>query len=113
MVSEELDQYSQYIDRDRLEYIERQQQLFDQARSGLMTHYLNQCVAFEDGQVLDHDVDEQALSAQVYAKYGYRDLIMQQVTPEKTVYHIGGFQASKDCCPETGVAIAKIEQLSQ
>jgi hypothetical protein len=81
MTSEELDKYSQYIERDRLEYIDRQQQLFDEARPRLVTEYLNEYVAFEDGQVLDHDVDENALAERVYAKYGYRDLIMQRVTP--------------------------------
>jgi hypothetical protein len=92
MTQEELEKYSQYIDRERLEYIDRQQQLFDEARAVLFEQYPNQYVAFEDGQVLDHDTDERKLAERVYAKYGYRDLIMQQVTTEKTVYYIGGFR---------------------
>jgi hypothetical protein len=32
MTAAELERYSQYIDRDRLEYIDRQQQLFDEAQ---------------------------------------------------------------------------------
>lgn len=96
MTLEELERYSQYIDRDRLEYIDRQQELFDEARSALFEQYPNEYVAFEDGQVLDHDVDRVCLAERVYAKYGCRDLIMQQVTLEKTVYHIGGFRMMRD-----------------
>jgi hypothetical protein len=96
MTQEELDKYSQYIDRDRLEYIDRQQQLFDEARATLFEQYPNEYVAFEDGQVLDHDTDEDKLAERMYAKYGYRDLIIQQVTVEKTVYYVGGFRRIQD-----------------
>lgn len=80
------------IDRDRLEYMERQQQLFDAAKPILLETYLNQYVAFEDGQVLDHDVDRIKLAERVYAKYGCRDFVMQQVTPGKRMYYMGGFR---------------------
>jgi hypothetical protein len=96
MTKEELDKYSQYIDRDRLEYIDRQQELFDEARAALFEQYPNEYVAFEDGQVLDHDTDEDQLAGRIYAKYGYRDLIVQQVTVEKTVYYVGGFRRVQD-----------------
>jgi hypothetical protein len=96
MTAEELERYSQYVDRERLEYIDRQQQLFDQARLGLVEEYLNEYVAFEDGQVLDHDVNRVRLAERVYAKYGCRDLIMQRVTLEKPLYHVGGFQMMRD-----------------
>jgi hypothetical protein len=96
MTKEELDKYSQYIDRDRLEYIDRQQELFDQSRATLFQEYPNEYVAFEDGQVLDHDTDEDRLAGRIYAKYGYRDLIVQQVTVEKTVYYVGGFRRVQD-----------------
>jgi hypothetical protein len=92
MTAAELERYSQYIDRDRLEYIDRQQQLFDESRAALFEQYPNEYVAFEDGQVLDHDTDRVHLAERVYAKYGCRDLIMQQVTLEKTVYRVGGFR---------------------
>jgi hypothetical protein len=46
MTAEELERYSQYVDRDRLEYIDRQQQLFDEARPGLVAEYLNEYVWF-------------------------------------------------------------------
>jgi Family of unknown function (DUF5678) len=98
MTAAELERYSQYIDRDRLEYIDRQQQLFDESRAALFEQYPNEYVAFEDGQVLDHDTDESQLTERVYAKYGYRDLIMQRVTAEKTVYYVGGFRRIQDSC---------------
>ncbi len=71
---------------------EQQRQLFDETKPFLLENYLNQYVAFEDGQVLDHDIDEQTLAERVYAKYGYRDLLMKQVTVEERVYYIGGLR---------------------
>jgi hypothetical protein len=91
MTQEEL---SKYIDRDRLEYIGRQRQLFDAAKPMLLENYLNEYVAFENGQVLDHDLDEQQLAERVYAKYGYRDLLMKQITLEERVYCVGGLGRS-------------------
>jgi hypothetical protein len=67
MTAAELERYSQYMDRDRLEYIDRQQRLFDEARPELVEDYLNEYVAFEDGQVLDHNVDRVRLAERVYA----------------------------------------------
>jgi hypothetical protein len=96
MTAAELEQYSQDMDRDRLEYIDRQQRLFDEASPKLVEDYLNEYVAFEDGLVLDHDVDRVRLAERIYAKYGCRDLIMQRVTIEKTVYHVGGFRMNRD-----------------
>jgi hypothetical protein len=58
----------------------------------LLENYLNEYVAFENGQVLDHDLDEQQLAERVYAKYGYRDLLMKQITTEERVYYVGGFR---------------------
>jgi hypothetical protein len=99
MTQEELTKYSQYIDRDRLEYMSRQRQLFDEARPRLLEQYVNEYVAFEDGQVLDHDVDRVKLAERVYAKYGYRDLLMKQVTIADRVYYIGGFRRMRDLDP--------------
>jgi hypothetical protein len=90
VTQEELDKYSQYIDRDRLEYIAHQRQLFDEAKPMLLENYLNEYVAFENGQVLDHDVDEEKLAERIYRKYGDRDLLTKQVTIEERVYYIGG-----------------------
>jgi hypothetical protein len=81
---------SKYIDHDRLAYLERQQALFDAAKLELLQRYRGQYVAFEDGQVLDHDSDDRAMADRVYQTYGYRDILMQWVTEEAAVYHVGG-----------------------
>ncbi|MEO1791808.1 MAG: hypothetical protein AAFR25_06255 [Cyanobacteria bacterium J06629_19] len=95
MTEEEIEKYSQYIDRERLEYLSRQSQLFEEAKPALLKKYSNEYVAFEDGRVLDHDVDDRLLAARVYEKYGYRDLLMKRVSLKERVYSVGGFQLSK------------------
>jgi hypothetical protein len=80
----------QYIAPDRLAHLEQQQALFDTAKPELLQTYRGQYVAFEDGQVLDHDGDDRAMAERVYAKYGYRDILMQWVTDEEPIYHVGG-----------------------
>lgn len=97
MTQEEL---YKFIDRDRLEYLDRQQNLFNAAKPALLEKYLNQHVAFEDGQILDHDADDQKLAERVYAKYGYRDLIMQRVALKERVYSVGGFRMLRLMRPE-------------
>jgi hypothetical protein len=87
MTQEEL---SKFISSDRQAHLEHQQTLFDTAKPELLQTYPGQYVAFEDGQVLDHDVDDRAMAERVYHKYGYRDVLMQWVTQEETVYHVGG-----------------------
>ena len=94
MTEEELEKYSQYVDRDRLEYMERQGQLYEEAKPALLEQYLGEYIAFEDGEVLGHDVDDQALAKRVYAKYGYRDLMMPLVTEKERVYSVGRFPGS-------------------
>ena len=94
MTEEELEKYSQYVDRDRLEYMERQGQLYEEAKPALLEQYLGEYIAFEDGEVLGHDVDDQALAKRVYAKYGYRDLMMPLVTEKERVYYVGRFPGS-------------------
>ena len=84
------EKFSQYIDRDRLAFLDRQQSLFDAAKPQLLDLYLNQYVAFEEGQVLDHDWDDRVMADRVYKKYGYRDIFMQWVTVDEPVYHVGG-----------------------
>jgi hypothetical protein len=91
-----LEELSKYIDPERLSYLERQQALFEAAKPELLKTYRNQYIAFEDGQVLDHDWDERTMAERVYQKYGYRDILMSWVTEQEPVYHIGGvFSRSK------------------
>jgi hypothetical protein len=110
MTKEELDRYSQYIDRDRLEYIGHQQQLFDEARPTLFEQYPNEYVAFEDGQVLDHDVDRVKLAERIYARYGCRDLIMQRMTLEKTLYRVAVPQNFEVYAEQIELRISALEQ---
>lgn len=95
MTEKELETYSKYIDRERLEHMEYQGQLFEAAKPTLIEKYLGEYVAFEDGQVLDHDVDGRRLARRVYKKHGYRDLIMKKVSLEERVYSVGGFQTTR------------------
>jgi hypothetical protein len=63
----------------RDEYFDRQQALFDQAKPKLVAEHLGEFVAFEDGEILDYDFNEIELLQRVYAKYGYRDLLIKQI----------------------------------
>lgn len=63
----------------RDEYFDRQQALFDLAKPKLVKEHLGEFVAFEDGKILDHDFNEIKLLQRVYAKYGYRDLLIRQI----------------------------------
>jgi uncharacterized protein (UPF0276 family) len=63
----------------RDEYFDRQQALFDRAKPKLVAEHLGEFVAFEDGEILDYDFNEIELLQRVYAKYGYRDLLIKQI----------------------------------
>ena len=67
------------IESSRLEYFDRQKDMYDRARPELVDRYLGEFIAFEDGVVLDHDRNEQQLVQRVYQQYGYRDLLIKQV----------------------------------
>jgi hypothetical protein len=69
----------QPLDISRLEYFDRQKALYDRVKSELVDLYLGEFVAFEDGHILDHDLDEKKLVQRVYQQYGYRDLLIKQV----------------------------------
>jgi hypothetical protein len=81
----------QELDKSRVEYFDRQQTLYDRSRADIVQKYLGEFIAFEDGEVLDHDHNEPALLARVYAKQGYRDLLIKKVwdlDPELSVSSI-------------------------
>jgi hypothetical protein len=77
----------QELDKSRVEYFDRQQTLYvrgasleeNRAKADIVQKYLGEFIAFEDGEVLDHDHNEPALLARVYAKQGYRDLLIKKV----------------------------------
>jgi hypothetical protein len=76
-------------DASRLEYFDRQKALYARAKPELVDRYSGEFVAFEDGRVLDHDLDEQKLVQRVYQQYGYRDLLIKQVWLEEPHLSIG------------------------
>jgi hypothetical protein len=62
-----------------LEYMERQSIAFEQAKPELMAQFLNQYVWFEDGRVLDADVDHETLVLRVYGDGEPRPLFVKKV----------------------------------
>jgi hypothetical protein len=67
--------FEQYIEPDVLSYLQRQQDLFEQCRSQLLETHADQFVWFENGVILDADVDQGELF----------DRAMDQ-DPERTVF---------------------------
>ena len=59
------------IDSLRLQYLEQQNALYEQLKLSLIPQYQGQFIAFEDGRVLDADLNEQRLAQRVYQTYGY------------------------------------------
>lgn len=70
---------AKYIGIDRLEYLDRQEALFDQAKPLLLSHYLSEFIAFEDNIVLDHDKNEKALVQRIYTQRPNQDILIRQV----------------------------------
>jgi hypothetical protein len=69
------------LDPDTMAYIERQAWLFDQQRSQLLQQYSEQFVWFEEGQILDADVNEADLVTRVYRNVGLRPVFIEKVLP--------------------------------
>jgi hypothetical protein len=80
----------QPLDTSRLEYFDRQKALYDLVKPELVDRYLGEFVAFEDGHILDHDLDEKKLVQRVYQQYGYRDLLIKQVWLEEPHLSVAG-----------------------
>lgn len=78
------------LDRSRLKYFENQKALYEIAKPTLVEQYLGEFIAFEDGRVLDHDLNEQKLVQRVYERYGYRDLLIRQVWLEEPHLSVAG-----------------------
>jgi hypothetical protein len=70
---------NRHLDTARLEYLDRQKNLYESMKPELVDQYLGEFIAFEDGRVLDHDLNERELVERVYRAYGYRDLLIKQV----------------------------------
>jgi hypothetical protein len=64
--------------------------LYDRVKPELVDRYLGEFVAFEDGRILDHDLDENKLFQRVYRQHGYRDLLIKQVWLEEPHLSVAG-----------------------
>jgi hypothetical protein len=71
-----------------LEYMERQSIAFEQAKPELMAQFLNQYVWFEDGRVLDADVDHETLVLRVYGDGEPRPLFVRKVVPSEYIFQV-------------------------
>ncbi|PSB42474.1 hypothetical protein [Chamaesiphon polymorphus] len=85
---------NRHLAASRLEYIERQKNLYQSMKSELVDRYLGEFIAFEDGRVLDHDLNERDLVERVYQTYGYRDLLIKQVWLEEPHLSVAGVFSS-------------------
>lgn len=70
----------QYIAQFRRDKIRAETESFEAQYQSLLSQYLNQYVAFHDGQVIDHDVDLRALHLRVFARLGHTPVLLKQVT---------------------------------
>jgi hypothetical protein len=66
-------------DPEILQYMECQAIAFEQAKPALIGKYLNQYVWFEDGQVLDADVNHEDLVLRIYGDGEPRPLFIKKV----------------------------------
>jgi hypothetical protein len=79
-----------HITIDRLEYLDRQEALFEAAKPQLLATYPGEFVAFEDGLVLDHDSNEQALAQRVFTQRPTQDLLIRQVLEQEPTLMVRG-----------------------
>jgi prevent-host-death family protein len=59
----------------------------ERMKPALLRKYAEQFVAILDGQVVDADADKRALAKRVYARWGYRTLLLTQVGTKPRVIH--------------------------
>jgi hypothetical protein len=68
-----------YPTSEVLDYMERQAELFEQSKAQWVEAFLNQYVWFEDGQVLDSDVNHEALVLRIYGDGEPRPAFVKKV----------------------------------
>lgn len=62
--------------------IDREMQAYLQQHEQLLATYRGQSIAMHNGEVIDHDPDEVALSQRVRARYGKEPVLITPVLPE-------------------------------
>jgi hypothetical protein len=72
-----------HISIDRLEYLDRQEALFDAAKPQLLTTHPGEFIAFEDSIILDHDPNEQALARRMFTQRPNQDILIRQVLKQE------------------------------
>ncbi len=63
----------------RIDYLLYQQNLYQAVKPELLGKYEGQYIAFENGVILDSDLDDRQLMPRLYAKYGHRDILVEYV----------------------------------
>ena len=67
------------IEPARIDHLLHQQNLYQAAKADLLGQYEGQYIAFEDGVILDSDLDDRQLMPRLYAKYGHKDILIEYV----------------------------------
>lgn len=70
----------QYIAQFRRDKIRAETESFEAQYESLLSQYLNQYVAFHNGQVIDHDTQLRVLHLRVFARLGHTPVLLKQVT---------------------------------
>jgi hypothetical protein len=83
---------SLYPDEQSYDYIRRQGELFDQSLPELISQYAGEYVLFEDGKVIDSDVDEDKLADRILESDFFLNkklkAIFVEKVPEKTPINV-------------------------
>jgi hypothetical protein len=81
--------------RQPLTWLEKQERLMDREvaayarmRSKLLQTHKDKWIAIFKGKLVDSGDDEDTLTERVYAKFGYRTMLIRQVTETERVYHV-------------------------
>lgn len=81
--------------RKPLTWLEKQERLlarevaaYARMRAKLLQTQKGKWVAILHGKLVDSDDDEEILTDRVYAKFGYRTMLIRQVTETERVYHV-------------------------
>lgn len=66
--------------------LERERAVFERLRPELLKTHAGKWVAIVDGELVDSDDDEEALVQRVYAQYGYRTMLVEEVRETPRIY---------------------------
>ena len=74
--------------QEQHEILMREQAAFERMKPELLETHKGKYVAVHNGELVDSDEDENALADRVYGKFGYRTILMTEVTEIPRVYHV-------------------------